>query len=345
MAVIRVIWLLLLIVLSAMAFAEVPLLDLALEVMVDLQWEPYRKIGVLKRGDHSLVFRLGTDRFVENYREERRAGSIREQNGAVVVSDEAAEYVRAFFGSRPAPLEGGKISAIVIDPGHGGKDAGTFHSHEIDGKKFQLLEKNVVLAVAKDLNDMLSRAYPEKRFVLTRDSDVYLTLEERVEVANSLELAGDRDAIIFVSVHVNASLSNPNSTGYEVWYLPPEYGRQNLISETEARGGSESIIKILGAMKDEEFTVESVLLAKMILEGLDETIGDLSPNRGLFQESWFVVRNARMPSVLVELGFATNKDEALLMTDPAHLRKMAEGLYNGIRRFIQEFESTNGFTE
>ncbi|MAG94744.1 MAG: hypothetical protein CMJ48_13525 [Planctomycetaceae bacterium] len=64
----------------------------------------------------------------------------------------------------------------------------------------------------------------------------------------------------------------------------------------------------------------------------------------VFQESWFVVRNARMPSVLVELGFATNPEEAFRMTDATHLRKMAEGLYNGIRRFIEDFESSAGFT-
>ena len=74
-------------------------------------------------------------------------------------------------------------------------------------------------------------------------------------------------------------------------------------------------------------------------------IGNRSRNRGLKEESWFVVRNAKMPSVLIEMGFITNREEALLMQDAAYLKDMAQGIYNGINSFIQEFESTKGFTE
>ena len=108
---------------------------------------------------------------------------------------------------------------------------------------------------------------------------------------------------------------------------------------------TEGLRNILNTMKDEEFTVESVLLARNILEGLDGVIGASSKNLGLKEESWFVVRNAKMPSVLVELGFITNPEEAKLMSDQLHLRKMATGLYNGITEFIEQFESKKGFTE
>ena len=92
-------------------------------------------------------------------------------------------------------------------------------------------------------------------------------------------------------------------------------------------------------LKEEEFTVESVLLAKNILTGLDGTIGGVSKNLGLKEESWFVVRNAKMPSVLVELGFVTNINEASRMARIDHLRKMATGLYNGVTSFIEGFEN------
>ena len=324
--------------------AEVALLDIAMELKAELQWEPYRKIAVLRKGEERLLFRPDSDRIIENYREEHRVGLVTRVNGAILLSDEAAQFVRTHFAISEKEEPGNLISVVVIDPGHGGRDAGTWHSHELDGNKFQIKEKDVVLQVASELHTMLERVYPDKLFVLTRNKDVYISLEERVEIANSIELDEELEAIIFVSIHVNASLSNPKSYGYEVWYLPPEYGRRNLISEAEAEGNPENILDILSAMKDEEFTIESVLLAKQILDGLDEKIGDTSLNRGLFQESWFVVRNARMPSVLVELGFATNPEEAFRMTDATHLRKMAEGLYNGIRRFIEDFESSAGFT-
>ena len=105
---------------------------------------------------------------------------------------------------------------------------------------------------------------------------------------------------------------------------------------------SEEIIPILNSMMEEEFTTESILIAKSILDGLEAEIGDLSPNRGLKAESWFVVRNARMPSVLIELGFVTNEKEARLLDDAAALQKYATGIYNGIVNFVSYFESIGG---
>ena len=110
-------------------------------------------------------------------------------------------------------------------------------------------------------------------------------------------------------------------------------------------GVDDKIIPILDHLLDEEFTVESIYLARMINQNMASKIGNRSRNRGLKEESWFVVRNAKMPSVLIEMGFITNREEALLMQDAAYLKDMAQGIYNGINSFIQEFESTKGFTE
>jgi len=70
----------------------------------------------------------------------------------------------------------------------------------------------------------------------------------------------------------------------------------------------------------------------------------LSTARGIKQEEWFVVRNARMPWVLVELGFVTNPEDARLMTDDAYLRNLSEALYKGITDFVGTFERSGGFT-
>jgi len=80
------------------------------------------------------------------------------------------------------------------------------------------------------------------------------------------------------------------------------------------------------------------------VDGLDEQIGSQSINRGLKEESWFVVRNARMPSVLVELGFVSNPEEAALLADSSYLKRCSTGIYNGIRSFISYFEGSRGFT-
>jgi N-acetylmuramoyl-L-alanine amidase len=68
------------------------------------------------------------------------------------------------------------------------------------------------------------------------------------------------------------------------------------------------------------------------------------PSRGLKEEAWFVVRNAHMPSVLVELGFVSNEADAILMNDSGYLIKFCEALYNGIAEFVALFERSGGFT-
>ncbi|MBT3273507.1 MAG: N-acetylmuramoyl-L-alanine amidase [Spirochaetales bacterium] len=322
---------------------QVPLLDLVDELGAEFLWEPYRRIGTIGLGGTRVTFKADTGTLVINYSEEIREGGISVADGMLVAADSAAVYMRSLF-SRYVAGDGPSITAVVIDPGHGGKDPGANHIHVFDGKTISLMEKDIVLDISIQLKNLLLERFPQKQIILTRSNDVYLQLEERVEIANNIDLDDETDAIIFISVHANASL-NSATYGYEVWYLPPEYGRGNLVSKDLVGAEAQDIRKILNSMKDEEFTVESVLLAQHILTGFDTMIGDTSKNLGLKEESWFVVRNAKMPSVLVELGFITNTDEAALMADPVHLRKMTLGLYNGVTDFITEFESKKGFTE
>ena len=148
------------------------------------------------------------------------------------------------------------------------------------------------------------------------------------------------EAVIFVSLHVNAALV-PKPKGFEVWYLPPDFKR-DLSDRTGV--DSQEILPILSSMLEAEYLTESVILARDISQGLQEQVGDTSENRGLKAESWFVVRNSKMPAVLIELGFITNPEEGPRMRDPQYLRRLADGIYNGIERFILRFESSNGFT-
>ena len=319
---------------------ELPLIQLAEELKLDFRWEPYRKIGTLARGTTKVTFRPAADSLVVNHSDERKTGTIELRDGVLLASDSAAGFLRELFAVT-ASTDGPRVSWIVIDPGHGGKDPGTNHRHKIDGSSIYLVEKDIVLFVSNELKRMLENRFPEKGIVLTRSDDTYLKLEERVQIANNIELESENESIVFISIHANASL-NPATYGYEVWYLPPEYGRGNLLSEGLLGAETNDLRQIINTMKDEEFTVESILLAKNILSGLDATISETSKNLGLKEESWFVVRNAKMPSVLVELGFVTNIAEARRMAEPIHLRKMALGLYNGVTAFIDGFEGNIG---
>ena len=231
------------------------------------------------------------------------------------------------------------MATILIDPVHGGKDPGAIGECGSGKDAFRIQEKDVVLDIAKDVYSRLAVRWPDKQILITRSGDTFPTLDERVEMANRLEL-GLNEAIIYVSIHANASF-NKNASGYEVWYLNPEY-RRTVVDSRKAEGMDEDVVPILNAMLEEEYTTESIYLATRILDGVTRSIGDVSTNRGVRAEEWFVVRNARMPSVLVEVGFVTNEAEARLLGNSDHLRKLGDGIYNGIVDFVGYFEKRRG---
>ena len=90
-----------------------------------------------------------------------------------------------------------------------------------------------------------------------------------------------------------------------------------------------------------KYTLESILLARNIISNLEKSTEGKSVNRGLKEETWFVVRNAKMPSVLIEVGFVSNKEEASLLDSEDYLKKLTDGIYNGIDNFIENIENMN----
>jgi N-acetylmuramoyl-L-alanine amidase len=233
------------------------------------------------------------------------------------------------------------VAAILIDPGHGGKDPGAMGERTAGGKKVRVLEKDVTLAIGTMLYASLKARYPERKVLITREDDRYPTLEDRVEMANSVALEAN-EAIIYVSIHANSSF-NKSARGFEVWYLNPDY-RRTLVEPSGPGGPARDVSSILNDMLEEEFTTESVILAKGISSGMQAQVGADSQNRGIRADEWFVVRNARMPSVLVETGFLSNADEAALLGRDDYLRRLADGIYNGIVDFVGYFESMRGYT-
>lgn len=95
---------------------------------------------------------------------------------------------------------------------------------------------------------------------------------------------------------------------------------------------------------EEEYTTESILIAKFIMDGIAAQVGNLSSARGIKAEEWFVVKNSNMPAVLIEVGFLSNEKEALLLADNSYLQKMSLGIYNGLSAFVTHFERSRGFT-
>jgi N-acetylmuramoyl-L-alanine amidase len=311
----------------------------------DFRWDPFFQKGIFSLAGHSAVFYAGnpedTGLMMVDGREIFTLPLPYLEGGNIVFPEPFLSAVKnAFSGALADDSTRFRIAAIIVDPGHGGKDSGAVGTFTIQGKPLRLVEKDITLKVSKELHALLSRLYPDKQVLLTRTGDTYPTLEDRVAIANSVPLR-ENEAIVFISVHANASF-NKQARGYEVWYLIPDY-RRNVLDGSKVTDSAE-VIPILNAMLEEEFTTESIMMAKSILDRFGEAAGNASPSRGIKAEEWFVVRNARMPSVLVELGFVTNEADALLMADESYLKKVSEALYKGIIDFVTTFERSGGFT-
>ncbi len=303
-----------------------------------LYWDPLALCGILEQNGHQIAFQAGDDFVLEDYTHIRQVDAPVVQNGTLMVTQAFLSSAENFIKTESSASQY-RIGAILIDPGHGGKDPGANATYTVGGKKVTVNEKDVNLNVALLLYDRLKKAYPDKRILMTRSTDVFLSLEQRTEIANSVKLAAN-EAILYVSVHVNASLDK-KATGYEVWYLNPGYRRQVL---NEDLSGDSTVNSILNDMMEEEFTTESMLIANFILDGIGAQVGNLSNSRGIKAEEWFVVRNVNMPSVLIETGFLTNEKEALLLVDETYLQKLSLGIYNGLAAFVTHFERSRGFT-
>ena len=340
---------LLLLLATGLAAEAMPLQGVLKQFKATLQWNPETETGYLdlsgeglgERGDR-IIFTVGSPWMVVNYREKIRTQGVERLQGNLVFPEQTLEALNRYFELRALRRLQPRVAAILIDPGHGGKDSGAIGYHKDKEGELRLLEKDVVLDVSKKLYLLLNKEYPDKQIMLTRHDDRYLKLEERTEIANNVSV-GQNEAIIFVSIHANAAF-NREAKGYEVWVLPGDY-RRTLIDTEDLDEETRPIAPILNVLLEEEYSIESITLAQAVLKGFDNVVGDVTDNRGIREESWFVVRKAKMPSILIELGYVTNKEEAARLADQAYLQKLVLGIYTGIRSFVSNFESTRGFTE
>lgn len=330
---------LLLLLLAGAAVAEDRnLLSVVTDLGAVLEWDPLRDAGVIAFGDDRIAVGVGAPSAIINYRlkvsidpPQRREGAVWLSVAAVGAISEALQRDRLAHAA-----EHMRVGYILIDPGHGGKDGGGVGT-AVDGKKeITVKEKDVTLSVAGRLAVLLKGSYPDKEIVLTRSDDTFVSLEDRVVIANTL-LEKTRETVLYISIHANTSPFNRKASGFEVWCLPPEYKR-TLLDVKKAGKENEDIVHILNSMLEEEISVESTVLAQEILSGLDAKIGALSANRGMRKNDWYVVRNTRMPAVLTEVGFVTNPEESLRLSQDGYLQDIAEGMYSGVRAFVARFE-------
>lgn len=210
---------------------------------------------------------------------------------------------------------------VVIDPGHGGKDPGT-----ISGK---LYEKDIVLKLAKKI-EKLSKNYKNIEVRLTRDKDVFLALEERAVIANKFD--GD----LFISLHAN-SFKDREVGGMELYHLDntrDEYANKLARVENKISGNSTMLETILVDMDISYYVGDSLDYAKEIGDGLKKDLKKYETKIRGYEKGalFYVLVGARMPSLLFEIGYITNKMEKDLLQKDEYLESIAKSLLDSISK-------------
>ncbi len=219
-------------------------------------------------------------------------------------------------------------SLLVLDPGHGGEDLGSPGPHG-------LWEGTLTLELSRRVRDWLSRIAPGIRVRLTRDSNVYLTLEERAAMANSL------GADLFVSVHLNAASSRVEKGGVAAFVLDINNDRNVLRLAARENGTRTTEVSplqfLMGSIARGQQQRASIAAATLIQRGtlfsgrrVLPTLGD----RGVKSAMFYVLVGAQMPAVLVEASFITQPDEARALTTAGYRDALAEGIARGIAKVL-----------
>ncbi len=232
--------------------------------------------------------------------------------------------VPAFAAQDPFALP---VGTVVIDAGHGGHDPGASYSWPFAGG--MVYERDLTLDIAKRLEVLLTLSHPEIEVVMTRSSDVYLSLGERSAIASALHWGG-RGAL-FVSIHINSALAT-SASGFEVLTKKQEKQVVFLDEATPAANiplfASHSQIQLNRLLNHRNLVVASIFE-----ETLDSQLVT-ARSRGVKEQDLWVLNQCRMPAVMVELGFLSNEGDAKNLTSSQYRQRLAQVLANAIERCL-----------
>lgn len=231
-----------------------------------------------------------------------------------------------------------KRFTLVIDPGHGGHDAGARGAIS--------MEKNINLTVALRFGKYVEQNMPEVRVIYTRKQDVFIPLHERANIANRA------NADLFISVHTNALPAGKVARGFETYTLGMHRAKDNLDvamrenSVISMEKGFEQTYEGFDPKSSESYIIfefiqgknmeRSVDLARMIQRSVCDS--GCRPDKGVHQAGFLVLRETSMPGCLIELGFITTPDEERLLNDNAKVDDIAKGIYEAFAKYKNKYD-------
>ncbi len=223
-----------------------------------------------------------------------------------------------------------RIRTVVIDPGHGGMEAGA-------KGKFGNLEKDITLAISLKLKALIEKNMAFE-VVLTRDRDVDVSVENRSAIANN------HKAGLFISIHANGAVQK-KAAGSETFFLSlnatDEESRrlaylENNSSALQSRidpSSDDDLMMILWDMAQTAHIKQSSLLAEFVQEELDALLG--TRNRGIKQAPFKILAGVACPAVLVEAAFISNPEEEQKLASEDFQAKVADAIYRGLARYLR----------
>lgn len=300
------------------------------------------RFGVVRPGWSRLVLDLPNAQVIENagLKVDENTGTARlsvvmnpssadvfKQQSGAPESREWDRLVPQDFDSSAVKPKG--LMTIVLDPGHGGIDPGAVG----DG----ITEAELMLVLAQEVRDALLRS-GDFDVQLTRYKDEFVSLERRVQFARA---AG---ADMFVSFHADA-LASGKANGAAVYTLSRDasdaasaalaerHNRADLLAGVDLSGQDDEVASILMDLARLENTPRSEALARGIILGINTEVGH-TYKRPIQSAGFSVLKAADIPSVLIEVGFLSSKDDLGKLTDPLWRKKMVIGIHNGIHAWL-----------
>ncbi|MCC8172426.1 MAG: N-acetylmuramoyl-L-alanine amidase [Parabacteroides sp.] len=244
----------------------------------------------------------------------------------------------------PAASKADKKFTLVIDAGHGGKDPGA--------RGTKINEKQINLAVALKLGALITSNLNDVQVIYTRKTDKFIDLDERANIANWAK------ADLFISIHTNSVKKGSSVSGTETYTLGLARTDENLA--VAMRENSAILLEDNYLQKYEGFDPNSsesyIIFEFMQNKHMEQSIGLASEiqksfrtagrgNRGVYQAGFLVLRKTSMPSVLIELGFISNRNEENFMGSAEGQAKLAKAIYTAFCKYKREYDRKRGGIE
>jgi N-acetylmuramoyl-L-alanine amidase len=322
------------------------------EIGLRYLWDPITKNAVVSGENGQVRFHVGSEFILSREALADLGNKTRFFKGAVMAPLPAADYLKhlsvekkvtviARAPTAPAlpavqarPLPAYRVRTIVIDAGHGGFDTGAV------SPRFTR-EKDLVLDIAKRVKKLLESQGVQ--VIMTRDVDVFVPLAERARIAN--QKRGD----LFVSIHANASFTR-SLRGLEIYHLSEATDDQALALERaedsvlqyETAVPGKDVRTILWDLKESENRKESIRVADEILNSIPRATPVYSTK--LRAANFYVLKWTECPSILIETGYVTNRQDENRLRSSIYRQHLAEGIVKGLMNYKNDFDRTNGFT-